>query len=294
MRCPYFIGCPHYAGLLFTGFTVYKFWNLCCTFPVLPGGWEALKARVCSLGNTADRQPQRALTYFYLSQSTASQNEKLIHCHPWGSNLQTFGTSGHLSDLSAKSHPQALLYSQICPNGHLSLTAICLMRPVCFWPSVAHCQSQQSVLKGHLTNFWSPGWPLKTDLTVLFIIAWWLHWHGWGLCHCIWNTTTYDLKGNRLLAYFVPSMYLCLLCIYVSTYFQLSADIRVRGRLRLPDPWVAGPVRVLPWRSVAEVGGTAAGQARWAVLGLRGRGLLLHARRRLLHSSEDEGRWVVG
>jgi hypothetical protein len=22
MRCPYFLGCPHFAGLLFTGFTV--------------------------------------------------------------------------------------------------------------------------------------------------------------------------------------------------------------------------------------------------------------------------------
>jgi hypothetical protein len=35
------------------------------------------------------------------------------------------------------------------------------MQSVCFWPSVAHCLSKQSVLNGHLsftaTNFWSPG-----------------------------------------------------------------------------------------------------------------------------------------
>jgi tryptophan-rich sensory protein len=50
----------------------------------------------------------------------------------------------------------------------LSLMAICLMQPDCFWPSIAHCLSKQSVLNSHLsytaTNFWSP----KTDLTVSF------------------------------------------------------------------------------------------------------------------------------
>jgi hypothetical protein len=44
------------------------------------------------------------------------------------------------------------------------------MRPLCFCPSAAHSQLKQSVLNGHLsfkaTNVWSPGWPLKTDLTV--------------------------------------------------------------------------------------------------------------------------------
>jgi hypothetical protein len=44
------------------------------------------------------------------------------------------------------------------------------MRPLCFCPSVAHFLLKQSVLNSHLsytaTNFWSPGWLLKTDSTV--------------------------------------------------------------------------------------------------------------------------------
>jgi hypothetical protein len=52
-------------------------------------------------------------------------------------------------------------YSGICPNGKLSLTAICLMQPVSFCPSAAHSLLKQSALNGHLsymaTNFWSLG-----------------------------------------------------------------------------------------------------------------------------------------
>jgi hypothetical protein len=44
--------------------------------------------RVCYPGNTADRQPKWALRYCYFSQSTANQNEKLIHCDCWSSDLQ--------------------------------------------------------------------------------------------------------------------------------------------------------------------------------------------------------------
>jgi hypothetical protein len=61
-------------------------------------------------------------------------------------------------------------YSQIGPSGHLSLTVICVMRPFICCPSAVHFLLKQSVLHGHLsytdTNFWSPGWPLRTDLTV--------------------------------------------------------------------------------------------------------------------------------
>jgi hypothetical protein len=46
------------------------------------------ESRVGYPGNTADRQPQWVLTYCYLSQSTANQNEKLIYCHDWDSNLR--------------------------------------------------------------------------------------------------------------------------------------------------------------------------------------------------------------
>jgi hypothetical protein len=45
------------------------------------------ESRVCYPGNKTDRQAQRALTYYHLSQSTANQNGKLIHCHRWDSNL---------------------------------------------------------------------------------------------------------------------------------------------------------------------------------------------------------------
>jgi hypothetical protein len=52
--------------------------------------WADLGAesRVCYPGNTAYSQPQWALKHCYLSQSTASQNEKSTHCHRWGSNLR--------------------------------------------------------------------------------------------------------------------------------------------------------------------------------------------------------------
>jgi hypothetical protein len=52
-------------------------------------------------------------------------------------------------------------YSQIWPNGHLPLTIICVMWPLCFCPSAAHSLLKQSVLNGHLsytaTNFWPMG-----------------------------------------------------------------------------------------------------------------------------------------
>jgi hypothetical protein len=52
-------------------------------------------------------------------------------------------------------------YSQICPNGHLPLTVICVTQPLCFCPSAAHSLQKQSVLNGHLsytaTNFGSLG-----------------------------------------------------------------------------------------------------------------------------------------
>jgi hypothetical protein len=52
------------------------------------------------------------------------------------------------------------VYSHVCPNGHLPLTIICVMRPLCFCPAAAHSLVKQSVLNGHLshtaTNFWVP------------------------------------------------------------------------------------------------------------------------------------------
>jgi hypothetical protein len=66
------------------------------------------ESRVCYLGNmnTADRQTPWALTYYHLSQSTANQNGKLVHCHRWEFEPVIFGMLAHLSDHSAKSHPK--------------------------------------------------------------------------------------------------------------------------------------------------------------------------------------------
>jgi hypothetical protein len=49
------------------------------------------ESKVCYPGNTADRQIQWGLTYCHLSQSTANQSKKLIHCHCWDSNLWSSG-----------------------------------------------------------------------------------------------------------------------------------------------------------------------------------------------------------
>jgi hypothetical protein len=66
-------------------------------------------------------------------------------------------------------------YVQSNLSCHLSLTIISVMWPPCFCPSAAHFLFKQSVLNGHLsytaTKFWSPGWPLKTDLTVYVLIV---------------------------------------------------------------------------------------------------------------------------
>jgi hypothetical protein len=46
-------------------------------------------------------------------------------------------------------------YTWFCPNGHLPSTAICLMRPVCFWPSTVYsipCQSKLSKTATCLTQ----------------------------------------------------------------------------------------------------------------------------------------------
>jgi hypothetical protein len=65
------------------------------------------ESRVCYLGNTAGRQPQWALAYCYLSQSSPKENERLIHCHSVFKPA-TFGMLAHLSDRLAKSHPLVL------------------------------------------------------------------------------------------------------------------------------------------------------------------------------------------
>jgi hypothetical protein len=46
------------------------------------------KRRVCYPCSTADSHPQWALTACFLSQSTASQKEKSMHCHCYGSILR--------------------------------------------------------------------------------------------------------------------------------------------------------------------------------------------------------------
>jgi hypothetical protein len=67
-----------------------------CIAPIQPfRAALGTKSRVCYgyclTGTTADRQTQWALSYYHLSQSTANQNGKLIHCHRWDSNLWSSG-----------------------------------------------------------------------------------------------------------------------------------------------------------------------------------------------------------
>jgi hypothetical protein len=70
------------------GLVVKKKINLgICIAPIQPSrAAQGAESRVCYPANTVDRQTQWALTYYHLSQSTANQNEKLIHCHRWDSN----------------------------------------------------------------------------------------------------------------------------------------------------------------------------------------------------------------
>jgi hypothetical protein len=113
-----------------------------------------------------------------------SSSEGLLHM--MGLSVSTKAEDGQVLIVNKTS-------SQICPSNHLHLIAICLMRPVCFlpsathsplkhltaicpmrrvwfWPSATHSLLKQSVLDDKsfkvATDFLSPGWPLKTDLTV--------------------------------------------------------------------------------------------------------------------------------
>jgi chromosome segregation ATPase len=55
------------------------------TYPTLLPATLGAESRACYPDNTADRQPQWAFTYCYLSQPTANHNEMSTHCHCWGS-----------------------------------------------------------------------------------------------------------------------------------------------------------------------------------------------------------------
>jgi hypothetical protein len=56
-------------------------------------------------GNTADKQPHLALTYCYLTQSTANQNKKSTFCHCWGWNLRPLHAGAPLWPLGQVSPP---------------------------------------------------------------------------------------------------------------------------------------------------------------------------------------------
>jgi hypothetical protein len=63
-----------------------KIVDLYSAYPAQPGVSLVVERRVCYPDNMADRQPQRALTYCYLSQSAANQNKMSTRCHRWDSN----------------------------------------------------------------------------------------------------------------------------------------------------------------------------------------------------------------
>jgi hypothetical protein len=82
--------------------------ELYSAYPALNSVVLDAESRVCYPGNTAVRQPQRALTYCCLWQSTASQNEKK-NCHCWDSNQST-------SLAPLQSHPDTRVYSSSLSN----------------------------------------------------------------------------------------------------------------------------------------------------------------------------------
>jgi hypothetical protein len=89
--------------------------SLYSAYPTLPGD---SRRRVYYPGNSTDRQPQWAVTYCYLSQSTANQNKKIIiivfikrtyplnKCHHWNWNPRP--TAHKHTSLTAQPSPTPL------------------------------------------------------------------------------------------------------------------------------------------------------------------------------------------
>ena len=74
--------------------------------------------------------------------------------------------------------------------------------------------------------------------------------------------------------------------------WQLQANWRLCGRLRLCHPWSAGPVRGQPGRALAKMVPQPSDQTGPVVLGWGRRRLLQQSGWGCLHCTEDEGRCV--
>jgi hypothetical protein len=130
-----------------------------CIAPTQPY-WAALgtESRVCYPGNIAVSQPQWALTYCYLSQSTANQNKKSTHWLCWGWILPPL--AHQRTDLTTRPSPTPCEY--VCFNtnckGSNQINTSCLITQQYLLVSIAsislHCLIWANITPTRLTDVW--------------------------------------------------------------------------------------------------------------------------------------------
>jgi hypothetical protein len=128
-----------------------------CIAPALLGGLRRWEQCVLPWGNTADRQPQWTLTYCYLSQSAASQNEKWLTTTTGGWSCHHRHASVPLWPLGQVSHHYNVLR---VPSQPKMLCALCLLYCIsrcnlrCCAPCVYYTVSPVAALDALRSLYW--------------------------------------------------------------------------------------------------------------------------------------------